>query len=269
MKIVTSTKRYLHIFGQLVLFTLKAKMEYRLNFAVQILYGPAYIGVLFIIANLAYSHSPTLLGWTKAEGMLLFAVFNLLYTTTLIAFLGGIRHLLWTGVREGIVDFALLKPVNPQFLLTFSKPEVQQIVLLAMITGFFGYQLWQVRQLLTLWSVLLFGVQFILGWLLVYLSLSTYATAAFVVTKASQIIEFFDKMTDYSTYPTPIFPASLQFILFSVIPTAFFGYIPTLFLLNRGNGWLTVATVVVVAIFYVVNQLAWKYTLRCYSSASS
>ncbi len=260
---------YLRVEAALVSSTLKTVLEYRFNFIVQLLYAPAYALVLFLVLNSVYAKATTFGGFNKQEGILLFSVFNLLYTSSSILFMKGIRYFLWTGSRTGEADLVLTKPISSQFLLAFSKPEIQQSLLLFASGALFFKTLLTMPTSQTLVSIVGFLIMFVLGLVICYLSLSTYMTSGFLVSKASQVVELYDKVSDYSQYPVPVFPSSFQLILFSLVPTAFFGYLPTLFLLGRGEWkWIGMSLVCTV-VFTFINKTAWKFALRRYSSASS
>jgi ABC-2 type transport system permease protein len=188
----------------------------------------------FILVTV-YSKTPTLVGWTSQEGMVLFSVFHLLYMTFYFFFMKGLRHLLWTAVRIGELDFVLTKPINPQFYISIAKPYIELLPLLAVLVSYFTYQLLHLPAPLTLLNLGLFIILFILGVAIAYFSLSSYATICFYANKAAQVLELFDKSSDFSQYPNPIFPNSVRLITFTVMPIAFFSYVPTLFLLGKGT----------------------------------
>ncbi len=262
-------KKELKIFYIFVKATLQAKLAYRFNFFVQLFYGPAYVGTLYLVTRLAFANTQTLSGFTKHEVLFMFASFQLLYGFGVIAFMNGIRHFVWTSLRQGDFDFVLLKPVNKQLLALFSKPEIQQLPLIIALFYLFFYELFQLQSQITLIGFFSYVLLFVLGLMIVYLTLSTYTTSGFYLTKAAQIIEVIDKAADNSHYPMPIFPHSLQVIAFTFIPIAYFTYIPTLFLLGRGNWQLFAASFGMLIILYIANHLAWSIGIRHYSSASS
>lgn len=261
--------RYLTIYGQILGFTLKSLLEYRLNFFLQLWYGPAYVAVLFMIMQTVFTKTPTLAGWSKVEVTILFATFHALYTFGIMLFGKTIRHYLSEGISSGEVDWVLLKPLRPQFLLTFSRPELQHVLLVAGAVGLFSHAVGQLSSAPLLSQWLGFSWMLVMGLLIVYFSLSTYMTLGFMVTRARQVIELYDKTSDYSQYPTPIFPASIQIIFFTILPTAFFGYLPTLFLLGKGSYYWPILATLTVVIFAIINQAAWKRALERYTSASS
>lgn len=261
--------RYISLIGQFFKYTFHALLAYRFNFLVQSLYGPAYVLTLFVTLNIAFDKAGTLAGWSKQEGLLLFSVYQLLYLTGLIFFLKGIREFIWKKIRKGDLDFMLTKPVNPQFLITFSNPEIQQLLNFTLIFILFLRQVFILQLHPYPLQFLGFITMFILGLCIFYFSVSSYAALGFRVTRAEQIIEFYDKIADFSQYPTLIFPPVFQYIAFTLVPIVFFGYIQTLFLLNKGKIEYVLGSLVLLSILYSINQALWKNGLKHYSSASS
>lgn len=257
------------IYAHILSFNLKNILTYRLNLFAKLIYGPAYIGVLFLILHFAFNQTSTLGGWNRSEAVLLFSVFQFIYVNCLILFLKGYRHFLWQGISAGELDFYLLKPAKPQFLVAFSKPDLDQLLLWIGILGLFLYNF--VHQLPSL-SVLDFvGFVFmaVIAHLIIYFTISTYAATGFFVIRAQQVMEIFDKSSDFSQYPTSIFPSSVKFIAFTFLPIAFFGYLPTLFLLSKGTINILVSSAGFLLLLIIINNFVWKMGLRHYSSASS
>lgn len=261
-------KKYLKIYLQLLLFSTKSKLSFRFNLVFKLLYGPAYVGVLLTILLITYSKTSTLAGWNKNDALLLFAVFNMIYATCLIAFIDSMRYLLWDGIRLGEVDGWLMKPGNIQFFLTFSRPNLDLISLWIFVVVFFVYKMITLHSVSVL-NIIGFWILFVLAHVIVYLVLSIYSTLGFYVTRAQQVLEVFDKAADFAQYPLTIFPQSLQLLLSTFIPLAFFSYIPTLFLKNEGSILLVISSITLTVTLFAINHFAWKNALRHYSSASS
>jgi len=262
-------KKYLNLYLKMFSFTLKSELSYRLNYFLKIFYGPAYLGVMLLLVEIAFAKAPLLGGLTKDEGILLYGVFSLLYAIALLFFVQGFRHFLWSDLRLGVLDFLLTKPVNVQFLVAFSRPNFEQLPLVVGELLLFLRQLWLVQASVTGASLGLFLFSLALAMVLLFLMLSTYATLGFYVTKAAQVIEILDKATDFANYPTSIFPGSIQAIMFTLVPIAFCSYVPTLILLNRGQPLLLIGGIILTGIFYFLNRWAWQAGLKRYSSASS
>lgn len=261
--------RYLKLYSHILSCTFKSLIEYRLNFVVQLIYGPAYNGMLYLILQTALSKTPSLGGWNHDQIMVLFTSFHLFYTTCIILFVKSVRYLLAHGVRTGEVDMIMTKPVSVQFYLTFQKPELQQLLLWISLLGFFIHSLWGVRDQVSLLNFAVYLLSLGLGFVTAYGVITGYAASGFVVNRVMQVMELFDKVADFSQYPTPIFPETMQMVLYTLIPIGFFGYVPVLFLLGRGSLFWFVAMVVAAGVSALGNRLAWNWALKQYSSASS
>ena len=268
-RIIQTFSHYLTIYRHLFLFKFKSAMSYRINFFLKLFYGPAYIGVMFLITNLAFSQTGYLAGWSKSEGLLLFSVFQLIYINCFVLFLTGFRHFLWQGVRHGEIDLMLVKPVNTQFLVAFSYPDIDQILLWFSLAIMFIYQLLFSTLYFSMLQFLSFGVMFIIAHLIIYFVISTYAPLGFYLTKAQQVMEIFDKSSDFAQYPTPLFPSSIRWIFFTILPTAFFGYLPTSFLIGKGNYLFILVSLLFLIFLIGLNKITWQKGLRNYSSVSS
>lgn len=262
-------QRYFSIYSNLFLFTLKSMLEYRLNFVLQLLYGPAYTLVLFFILAAAYSKTTMLGGFTQQEGMLLFFVFQSLYMTFYFFFMKGLRHLIWTGIRMGEFDFILTKPINPQFFASLHKPYIEQLPLALFLIAMLIKTIWELPISIGFSQIALFLLTYFIGMAIAYCMVSGYCTAGFYATKAAQVIEILDKAADTAQYPNTIYPETIRIATFTVIPIAFFSYVPTLFLLGKGSGLLLISSFLALIISFGINQWLWKRGLQHYSSASS
>lgn len=260
--------RYIKVYLTIFNFSLKSMLSYRFNMVFKLLYGPAYIGVIFLVLQTIYSRTQQLAGWTHKDALLLFSVSYFLYFNCQTTFGDGIKNLLWRGISEGEVDKWLLKPGSTQFYLTFSSPNVDFLALWIGVICLFFYQIMTYPQL-TLFNFLSFLVFFALGHVIYYLSLSTYATLGFYFVRAQQIAELFDKSTDLTQYPLDIFPKSIQFLFVTFLPIAFFSYVPTLFLRGLGSLSWIIAEIIFCLFLYFLNRWSWQEGLKHYSSASS
>lgn len=266
---IKTVSRHLYIVWTMFVMSLKTILEYRLNFILHLIYGPMYSLTLYLILRIAYARTPTLAGWNIDEGILLFFVFHFLYMTYYFFFMKGIRYLLWDGIRLGEIDFVLTKPVNPQFFISVSKPYTEQLLQWAGMGVLLLLHLHHMQLSVPVLDLLGFFVSFIGGIAIAYFVVTGYATAGFYMTKAEQIIEFFDKAADSSQYPIPIFPQSIQLLAFTLVPIAFFSYVPTQFLLGRGSLNSLIGMCILLVISMIINQVLWRRALREYSSASS
>lgn len=262
-------KKYLHIYSIILKTTLQQVLQYRVNAVIQSLYGFVYLTALYFAIQLMFLNTTTIAGWSKNEVNLMFSVMITMFTFFLTITLESIRIFMTKGVATGDVDIFMVKPVNTQFLICFFYPDISQIMVLAGAFVFFIQQLFVNIHAITLTSFLIFIFMCFMSALIFYFVYSLYGASAFFITKSNQVLELANKLSDFGSYPVNIFPKTFQIISFTILPFAFFGYVPTLFLLNKGSFSLFVISIVMVCTSYIVNQWAWKKGLREYSSASS
>lgn len=262
-------KYYLQLITHVFSFYLKSALEYRFNFFMRILYGPAYTVVLFLLLAIAYSQTNILVGWTREEAFLLFGVFHFIYALAIIGFVESVKFYLWEGFSNGDFDTIMLKPANTQFLATFLRPEINQIPLTLGMLALIIHQFAILHLSIFSWPFVLFVLSLVVSFCIIYFFISTLMTIGFYVVRGAQMYEFFDKVTDNGTYPMPLFPSSIQLIFFTLLPIGFFSYVPTSILLGKSSPvWLGYGLITVI-IFFIINQFAWKRALKHYSSASS
>ncbi|MBP9820505.1 ABC-2 family transporter protein, partial [Candidatus Woesebacteria bacterium] len=117
-----SIKKYLDLYALLFGARVQVLFAFRLNAFVHFFYGPAYMIVLFFVQQLAYQRAPELGGWNREEATLLIGLCFFLYTVAFIFYIIGFRSFLWQGLREGVLDQYLTKPVSPLFFIAWGKP---------------------------------------------------------------------------------------------------------------------------------------------------
>lgn len=262
-------QRYISLIITFFTFRLKSVMEYRFNYVMQLVHGPAYIFMMYVVVAIAFRKAGSLAGWSPDEGMLLFFVHQSLYLGGVVVFLKGIRQFLWEGLRRGDLDIALTKPISSQFFLIFHVPDIEQVPLLFGMLGLLARQLVVMSELFTLLQFSLFLISYFFGILLHFASSSLLMSFGFYMTRGSQLIEMYDKISDFAQYPTPIFPASIQWFAFVVIPIAFFGYVPTALLLGKMDWSILLFEALLFFLVMHLSKVFWKESLKHYSSASS
>ncbi len=95
-------------------------LQYRVNFALQVLQSILAVGVGLIVFQLVFSHTTELNGWTHSELVALLGV---------QALMAGVIHSviqpnmmrLAEEVQDGKLDHALTKPVDAQMLISFAR----------------------------------------------------------------------------------------------------------------------------------------------------
>ncbi len=208
------------LFSHFVRFNLRAGMEYRVSFAIQVL-GMALNNTAFIVFwIILYSHMPDIKGYGLRDMMFLWSLAATGYGLA-GAFLGN-APFLSQAIRTGELDVYLLqpKPILPNFLL--SRMSVSAWGDLA-----FGIILFALTQPFTVKGVALFSAfSLLMAGVLTSVRIF-YHSATFFLGNAEEFAATASELVlSFMLYPGTIFNGPASWILHSLIPAALLAYIP-------------------------------------------
>jgi ABC-2 type transport system permease protein len=243
-------------------------LQYRVNFALQVLQSILAVAVGLILFQLVFSHTTELNGWTHSEMLALLGV---------QAVMAGVIHSviqpnmmrLTEEVREGKLDYALTKPVDSQMLVSVREVQLWQAV--DVLTGavIIGVALVQLGGELGVVDVLAFAAALALGAVLLYCFWLVLATGSFWIVRMWFLPELFEGIFQTGRWPVGIYPDWLRFGITFLVPIAFAITVPAEAVTSRLD-WQTLAfsAVFTVAVFAGARWF-WRFGLRRYSGASA
>ncbi|MEM8783612.1 MAG: ABC-2 family transporter protein [Planctomycetota bacterium] len=265
-EIPNSFSRYAKTLARFWSAAIATEAEYRINFVMAgITSGLTLAGALGTLAVL-YQHGYEMGGWSWNEAMLVVAVYTLLDGLQR-AVLSPNRQAISQLVREGTLDFVLLKPVDAQFWLSVRRLSVWGLPDLVMGAGLVGYAAWRLQ--LGAAELAAGLVPLGLGIVILYALGYALATLTIWVTKAENITIAMQSLLEAGRYPVPAYAAAYRVALTFVIPVAFMTTVPAGVMTGR-YGWVWVAAAAGVALGLLVGcRWFWRFALRSYTSASS
>ena len=219
---------------------------------------------LFII----FSNTSLLGGWNLGEVLALLGVFHLVNALMNI--------LIWpnteafnTAVRDGTLDYTLLKPADSMFLVTFSRMVIWRVWDLALGAVLIIVGVHRSGLNATLPQMLSFLLLAVTGSLILYSLWIVLIAATFWFTKFDNNVTILQALLDTGRYPSTIYPYWLRLLITFFIPIAVATTIPVQAL----RGELTAVQVLLflgisMASFFVASRI-WKAGIKKYSGASS
>lgn len=262
-------RRFFRIYKTLTVQNLKRIMEYKADFltgAVSFLIEQA-IGVAFLF--IIFSQIPQLAGFTFEQIVFIYGFSQIPK---------GLDHLLTDNlwcvgyfiVRKGDFDKYLTRPINPLFHViaeTFQVDAIGELVvgigLIASVAGSSGL----VVTPLTI-TLFILSIPFAT---MIYTAIKI-ATAAFAfwIKSSGYIIQMVYGMNEFAKYPTTIYSKPVRAFVTYIIPFAFTGYFPALYLLTGENALFNIGgTVIVSIIFMAIALFIWHKGISSYESAGS
>jgi len=172
-------------------------------------------------------------------------------------------------VRQGTLDFTLLKPASAQFLVSTRHLSLVRVVDLFMGVGVMAAGLVMLGNSLSLSSVLVFIVTLCAGIACVYALLLTLVTLAFWFVRIENLLAIFWAFTDAGRFPIDVYPGWLRLTLATVVPIGIAVTVPAEAISGRlsPESLLTMLAGTIFAVGFAT--WFWRRGLQSYTGASA
>jgi ABC-2 type transport system permease protein len=215
-----------------------------------------------------YSNTETLGGWSAWEILVLLGVFRVMIGMITL-FIAPNMRLLMQDIRDGTLDFALMKPLNSQFFASFRRMvawRVTDVFLGLALASFACIRIWGT---IPLWRVGFFAVMLGSGAAIIYSLWLVLATCAFWFTRITNIEMVFWNLFEAGRYPVDIYRPWIRWGLTYLVPLAFLTTFPAGALAGKTNPANALAAIVFAILALIGSSVFWQYGLRRYSGASA
>jgi ABC-2 type transport system permease protein len=243
-------------------------LQYRVNFALQVLQSILAVAVGLIVFQLVFSHTTELNGWTHSELLALLGV---------QAVMAGVIHAviqpnmmrLTEQVRDGRLDHALTKPVDAQMLVSVRQVQLWQAV--DIVTGgvIIGFALVKLDGDLGLLDTLAFAVALGFGAVLLYCFWLVLATGSFWIVQMYFLPELFEGIFQTGRFPIGIYPDWLRFGITFLVPIAFAITVPAEAVTSRLDWQTFLFAGLFTVVAFAFSRWFWRFGLSRYSGASA
>ena len=184
-------------------------------------------------------------------------------------------------IRTGNLDFALLKPIDTQFLISFEKMDLAMLNQILLSVGLLIYALSNLptgtEVSVTIGSVALYVLFIVVGVTILYSLMISLASTAIWFGRNQGLYDFWFYITVFARYPRSIYqtatPAGdvIRFVFTFILPILVVVTVPSRVLLNTlgTQSWLAGIGLAAAGIGLVVSRMIFTWSLRSYRSASS
>jgi ABC-2 type transport system permease protein len=279
--------RYLKVFLTFARNSLVRDMTFRMNFILQCLTAISWtvmnIGFYIIVFQFTKQIGVDT-GWGKYQFFIFLATTWLINSLVQAFFMPNAQEFSEL-IRTGHLDFALVKPIDTQFLISFQKVDWSALSNFWMGIALLGFSLSHLMTVpespLELHPVvfLLYPIYIFCGCLIMYSVMITLAATSIWLGRNQTLYNFWFYLTNFSRYPMEIYWRSWGWSLWGV----FTFLIPVLVVVNvparlmaqpvspRSNWelWLTGFAVLATVMSLWVSRAIFRRALMSYRSASS
>jgi len=172
-------------------------------------------------------------------------------------------------VRDGTLDFLLLKPVSAQFIASFRTINVWRIVNVAVGLGLSIYTIGRLSMTVGTSQAAAFAVTMAAGVVVVYSFWLALVTLTFWFVKTDNLEQIVWQAFEAGRYPIEIYPAWLRGALTYVVPVAFIITVPAQALAGRLGTAFVLISLVVACATLILSSSFWRFGLKHYTGASA
>jgi len=244
------------------------ELAYRANFFVQLFESMLELGTAMAGLAIVFSHTGTLGGWLQDEVLVLVGVYFLVGGSIRLLIQPSMERLI-ESVREGTLDFALIKPVDAQLLVSIQRVEIWKLTDIFLGLAVLATALVRLGKGVGSVQIMLFAGTLAAGAIIVYSFWLILATLCFWFIRVENILVIFQSMYEAGRWPMSLYPSWLRFALTFLVPIAVATTVPAQALAGRLN-WQTLAGMIALAIIMsAASRIFWRIGILRYSGASS
>jgi len=244
------------------------EISYRINFFIQIFQSFLHLGTSLFWLFIVFQHTENIAGWKPMEIVVLMGIFFSIRGLNFVIILPCLQQLT-EEVRNGTLDFILLKPQDAQFLISIQSIQIFKVVDLIFGIIIVLYGSYQIGEMITLTNILLFIIIITASIIIIYSFMLMLATTAFWFVKVENMLYIFNSMFETARWPTHIYPFWLRSILTTVIPVAFAVTVPAEALTGRLAIDNFILAIIMAIFLFLFSRWFWNFGIKSYSGASA
>jgi ABC-2 type transport system permease protein len=260
--------RYYRVFRTFLGAEVQNELAYRMNAVLGIFEMLLVIGTSLGAVLVLFAHAPSLNGWTLPQMVALTGVYYVVQGSVNVIFSPSFEKLM-EHVRQGTLDFTLLKPANTQFLVSTRHVRMIRLGDVLLGLGVIAAGLVMLGEAVTPWSVVAFVVTLACGIACVYALLLSLVTLAFWFVRVDNILAIFWAFTDAGRFPIDLYPTWLRITLATIVPIGIAVTVPA----EAISGRMSLGTLAVMlagtALSVGFASWFWRRGLRSYTGASA
>ena len=267
--------RALSLYRRLIAIRIRAQMQYRVSFLLELLTTGIGTAIAFLTVALVLERFHNIGGWTLGEIALLYGSVESAFGAMDMIFSGFDPQVFGNQVRLGTFDQMLLRPVSvtlqvfsSEFLLRRLGRIAQGLVVLGLGLAWVDIS-WTPQKLLLL-PVMLISTVCFFGGLFIIGSTITFWTIDSI--EAINILTYGG--TEMLSYPMHIYPAWMGRFFTFIVPAIFLNYYPIVYLLDKPDpyqmpGFVAFLSPVVGLGVLAASLLFWRFGIRYYQSTGT
>lgn len=278
--------RYLAVLGTFARNSLVRDMTFRTNFVIECISSLSWIAMNLGFYLLVFQHASMIgegTGWGRWEFLVFLATTWIVNSLVEMLFMNNCEEFSEL-IRTGRLDFALLKPIDTQFLISLQRIEwsaLPNFIAGVLLLGISAWRLLEADSPIALGplTIGLYVLYVLCGVVIMYSLMISLAATSIWLGRNQSLYDFWFYITNFSRYPMEIYSGTyglpLRIAFTYVLPVMLVINVPARLVaqpLGYGDRWTwslaTIAPAFAIASF-VASRWVFVWALRSYRSASS
>jgi ABC-2 type transport system permease protein len=260
--------RYIRLFFAQSRVSVMTAMQYRADFIVEGLMSVYWLAWNLLPLLILYADRSKVADWDYPSALVVISWFIVLR-----ALLEGLitPSLVDTveRIRSGSFDYVLLKPADPQFLVSTSRMSPWRVVDLLGGIGLLIYAFHKLGKVPAPADVAAGIVLLLAGATAMYSLWLMAAAASFWVVRMDNLTYLLGAVFDTARWPVHVFRGAWRFVFTFVLPLAVMTTYPAMAILGRLDLATALACLGGCLLLLAVSRAIWQIAIRSYTSASS
>lgn len=270
---------YPRVWGTFFRNALVREMMFRGNFFINVVTRGFWFCAQITLFEIIYRNVDTINDWTRpqyfafmATGMLINSIIEAFFMPNCANF-GEL-------IRTGNLDFALVKPIDTQFLISCEKMELAMVNQAALAIGLLSYALYTIGEPISFLQVAAYVAFILVGVAFFYSLMITMASTSIWLTRNQGLYDFWFYITVFARYPRSIyngvdakrleFSEILQGTFTFVVPILLVVTIPARVIAKSLSDWQYPLVGLGMSLAgLIVSRLIFQWSLRSYRSSGS
>ncbi len=260
--------RYLRLAFALFRYSLTRELMFKANFLLWIVVELAWFGLQLTLVQVIFAHVQEVAGWSKYEMILLIGTSHVVQQIFQFLFMVNFIEMP-ENVRTGRLDFALLQPANPLFLVSVRKFDPGALVNTTIGLGFIAYAAWKLNLHPSLMALLSFAALVASGVMIHYALMLVIVSFSFWIVRAQGLVFGYYNLFQIARIPRDAFHGAVRLLFTFALPMLVVANCPAEVLVRRTNGLLFLWVLFLASGWLALSAAWFRFAMRRYTSASS
>ena len=260
--------RYLRLLWTFLRVGALGELAYRANFFIQLFESLLELATSLAGLAVIFTYTDRLGGWAPDQVLALVGVFFLVGGAIRFVLQPSLEQLI-ESVRDGTLDFTLVKPEDAQLMASIQRVEIWKLTDVALGIGVLAVALARLGEHVGAAQAAQFAAALVAGGVIVYSFWIILATSAFWLVRVENILVVFQSMYEAGRWPVSIYPGWLRFALTFVVPVGFAVTVPAQALAGHLTWPVVGGAAALAAGLFALARVIWRVGLRRYQGASS